>query len=305
MLQIPGLRIGFNIVIALIIGAAIWKSSQHHQAGSHQSADIADNLANAEGIDSLVELDVRIDGARRTAVISGKVDTETERQAVTDIALETRGLKTVFNAVQVDAIREELLIDLRQLTEDDPTVGDFNYRIHADGHTVTLDGWVEEDYPNRIGQLAQLVKDVPGVRKLHDNMRLGRPDEDINKIQELIFDILRLGNIYFDYNKATIRPESRESLAKIAGVLQEYGNVRLSVEGHTDSIASEKYNQQLSQARAQSVRDALIELGVDEGRIDGVGYGETRPIAPNDTPEGRAENRRIEFKILRPDGTSE
>ena len=64
------------------------------------------------------------------------------------------------------------------------------------------------------------------------------------------FDILRLGNIYFDYNKATIRPESRDSLSKIAGVLEEYPNVRVRVEGHTDSIASERYNQQLSDARA-------------------------------------------------------
>ncbi len=300
-----GLRQGINILIFLLLGWAILESAKHHQAGAHQAEQIETNLMKADGLDSLTDLEIKVDGERRTALISGKVDTEAERQQLTDVALRTRGLLTVFSEVKVDAIAEELLIDLRQLTEDDPTVGDFNYRIHADGHTVTLEGWVEEDHPERVAQLAQLVQHVPGVRTLQDNMRVGRPDEDINKIQELIFDILRLGNIYFDYNKATIRPESRESLAKIAGVLQEYAEVRLRVEGHTDSIASEGYNQRLSQARADSVRNALIELGVDDGRIDGIGYGEVRPVAPNDTPEGRAENRRIEFKILRTDDVSE
>jgi outer membrane protein OmpA-like peptidoglycan-associated protein len=299
------IRKGINFFLVLVFGYLIVDQAKDHQAGARQAGQIKADVETTEGLETLTDLEVKIDGERRTALISGKVDTEAERRKLTEVALQTRGLKTVFSEVQVDAIREDLLIDLRQLTEDDPTIGDFNYRIHPDGHTVTLEGWVEESHPDRIAQLAQLVEHVPGVRALQDNMRVGRPDEDINKIQELIFDILRLGNIYFDYNKATIRPESRESLAKIAGVLQEYANVRLRVEGHTDSIASEQYNQQLSQDRADSVRNTLIELGVDETRIDGIGYGEVRPIAPNDTPEGRAENRRIEFKILRPDADAE
>jgi outer membrane protein OmpA-like peptidoglycan-associated protein len=296
-----GLRQGINIILFLVVAWAIVEAAKHHQAGAHQADSIRADLEAAKGLETLTDLEVQVDGPRRTALLRGKVDSAAERERVTEVALGTRGLLTVFNSVEVDAIREELLIDLRKLTEDDPTVGEFNYRIHPDGHTVTLEGWVQEDQPQRIGQITQLVRDVPGVRRIQDNMGVGRPDEDISRIQELIFDILRLGNIYFDYNKATIRPESRDSLSKIAGVLEEYPNVRVRVEGHTDSIASEAYNQRLSEARAASVQSALVELGVDPTRIDTVGHGETRPVAPNDSPEGRAENRRIEFTILRPD----
>jgi OOP family OmpA-OmpF porin len=109
-----------------------------------------------------------------------------------------------------------------------------------------------------------------------------------------------MNNIYFDYNKATVRAESRPALQRIAGVLQEYPDVRVRIEGHTDSIASEKYNQALSERRAAAVRAALVEYGVADTRIDSVGYGELRPIAPNATPEGRADNRRIEFNVLNP-----
>lgn len=295
-----GLRQGVNIFLVAATAVACVVAARHYQAGPRQAKDIRDNLETAEGLDSLTDLDVRIDGRSRTAVISGKVDTKPEQVRAAEAALKTRGLLTVFNQITVDAIIEELLIDLRKLAEDDPTIGDFNYRIHPDNHTVTIEGWVHEDQPHRIDQLASLARNVPGVRKLQNNMRVGRPDEDISKIQELIFDILRLGNNYFDYNKSTIRPESRESLSKIAGVLKEYPKVRVQVEGHTDSIASEQYNQALSERRANAVRDTLIEFGVAPERIEAVGYGESRPVAPNDTPEGRADNRRTEFTILKP-----
>lgn len=299
------LRHGFNALAILIAFAAIWVTGREHQAGSKQAASIRENVASTPGVDTLTDFSVSIDGTRRTAVLRGKVDTNQERWKVTESALRTRGLLTVFNEVEVDAIIEELLIDLRELAEDDPTIGDFNYRIHADNHTVSIDGWVQEDQPQRIDQLAKLVADVPGIRTLQNNMRVGRPDDDLSRVQELIFNILRLGNIYFDYNKATIRPESRDSVEKIAGVLQEYPKVNVRVEGHTDSIASEAYNQRLSEARADSVKNALVELGVGASRIESVGLGELHPVAPNDTPEGRADNRRIEFKVLKPAGAGE
>jgi VWFA-related protein len=111
-------------------------------------------------------------------------------------------------------------------------------------------------------------------------------------------DIFDPGPIFFDYDKATIRPESQAALDAIASVMKEQQRLRIEVRGHTDSKGTEEYNQKLSEARANAVRDALIALGVPEGRVRARGFGLSQPIAPNDTDEGRARNRRTEFIVL-------
>ena len=104
-------------------------------------------------------------------------------------------------------------------------------------------------------------------------------------------------NVLFDFDKATIRPEFRDDINSLAEFMKTYPSTTTTVAGHTDSIGTEEYNQQLSQERAASVRQALIEQGIDGSRLEAVGYGESRPIAPNDTDEGRQLNRRVEADI--------
>jgi outer membrane protein OmpA-like peptidoglycan-associated protein len=101
--------------------------------------------------------------------------------------------------------------------------------------------------------------------------------------------------ILFDTGKATIKPASEEVLGNIADILDDYPNVMFRIEGHTDSTGSEKTNQRLSQERAQSVMNYLIEKGIPSERMTAVGYGEDRPIADNNTREGRRTNRRVEI----------
>jgi outer membrane protein OmpA-like peptidoglycan-associated protein len=81
----------------------------------------------------------------------------------------------------------------------------------------------------------------------------------------------------------------------IVGMLKQDATLKLSVEGHTDSDGDDKANQKLSEERAAAVKDALVKLGVEAGRLQVKGFGETMPIAPNTTPEGKANNRRVEF----------
>ncbi|GAB4398049.1 MAG: hypothetical protein OHK0053_15850 [Microscillaceae bacterium] len=102
----------------------------------------------------------------------------------------------------------------------------------------------------------------------------------------------------FDYNSATLKKISLAALEKLLAFLQTNPNIKGEIEGHTDNIGTEERNQSLSEERARSVYQYLIDNGIAEDRISFVGYGESRPIATNDTAHGRSLNRRTEFKIL-------
>jgi photosystem I P700 chlorophyll a apoprotein A2 len=110
------------------------------------------------------------------------------------------------------------------------------------------------------------------------------------------------GDVLFDFDKATIRPDAEATLAKINQLLSYYQNTPILIEGHTDSKGSDSYNQRLSEARSQSVRDYMVNrFKVVATRIQAKGLGETRPVAPNtnsngsDNPAGRQRNRRVEI----------
>ncbi|MEM6733582.1 MAG: OmpA family protein, partial [Myxococcota bacterium] len=111
--------------------------------------------------------------------------------------------------------------------------------------------------------------------------------------------------IKFTSGKATIRGRiSFEILDQVAGVMASNPDIKVVIEGHTDSRGKADYNLQLSDDRAKSVRDALVERGVDGSRMEAVGYGESKPIASNRTRKGRAANRRVEFNIVQSDAAA-
>jgi len=101
--------------------------------------------------------------------------------------------------------------------------------------------------------------------------------------------------ILFDTNQATIKPESMGVLNKVAKMMKEHQDLNFSIEGHTDSDGADDYNLQLSAQRADAVKRALISLGIDSRRFKTTGKGESVPVAENTTPEGKANNRRVEF----------
>lgn len=110
--------------------------------------------------------------------------------------------------------------------------------------------------------------------------------------------VIRLRGVNFDFDRAEIRPASRPILDQAAQRLNQCPGERLQVEGHTDSIGADAYNQGLSERRARAVRDYLVSRGVSGSRITAAGFGESRPIASNDTAEGRFLNRRVEVRFL-------
>ncbi|MBN2717443.1 MAG: OmpA family protein [Deltaproteobacteria bacterium] len=105
--------------------------------------------------------------------------------------------------------------------------------------------------------------------------------------------------VMFEYNKADIQEVSNDLLNDVATVLKQNPNIKkIRIEGHTDSDGTEDYNKNLSQSRADAVMQFLTDAGVDASRMEAVGYGEEKPIANNDTAEGKEKNRRVEFNIL-------
>ena len=109
--------------------------------------------------------------------------------------------------------------------------------------------------------------------------------------------IVSLADILFDFNKATLRRDVEFNLVKIATILNQFGEMNVLVEGHTDAIGTDEYNLALSQKRAQAVSDFLASQGVAAKRLSWEGYGKTRPVADNDTDEGRQKNRRVDLVI--------
>ena len=105
------------------------------------------------------------------------------------------------------------------------------------------------------------------------------------------------GDVTFDTNSATVRPGLYSEINRVAGVLNHYPQTLIRVEGHTDSVGSDDYNMKLSQRRANTVKLLLTQRGVAPGRIETIGYGETMPVATNNTEVGRQMNRRVEIKI--------
>jgi outer membrane protein OmpA-like peptidoglycan-associated protein len=109
--------------------------------------------------------------------------------------------------------------------------------------------------------------------------------------------IVNMSDVLFDFNKYSLKSEAREKLAKVSGILLSYPGLKLQVEGYTDNIGSDEYNQKLSEQRAGSVRDYLVSQEVANANVSASGYGKSDPVADNSTNEGRAQNRRVELVV--------
>ena len=137
-----------------------------------------------------------------------------------------------------------------------------------------------EQLNNALSQLRNLVTEITNLRETSRGI------------------VISLSDILFDVNRATLKPGAEANVRRIAAILQQYPDRQIAVEGHTDATGSDAYNQTLSEDRAASVRASLIAGGVPESQITSRGFGKTQPVATNDTPAGRQQNRRVEIIVL-------
>jgi outer membrane protein OmpA-like peptidoglycan-associated protein len=186
-----------------------------------------------------------------------------------------------------DAVRGEVMVNVRIMAD-----GDY-MKMYLDDHRVAnapnavfprtdriylTAGWAYDEMPIMIGT----VRIAAGGLELYDRLdRDGR---------------VATHGILFATDSDVIRPESTPTLTEIGGMLERYPDLRLTIEGHTDSQGDEAHNQDLSNRRAQAVKAYLVESHkVDAGRLATAGLGEGQPVADNGTSEGRAQNRRVEL----------
>ena len=153
-------------------------------------------------------------------------------------------------------------------------------------------------------------EDARAAREESERIRAER-ERELNRLHEVLSGIvetrrtalgvvMNLGSdaVEFDFDKATLRPENRELLSRIAGVLLTSTGYRVQIHGHTDDIGSSEYNQRLSERRAKAVQDYLVDAGIDPGIVSTKGHGKANPLLPGTTPKARAKNRRVEIGII-------
>ncbi len=181
-----------------------------------------------------------------------------------------------------------------QWTEDGPQIGSAVMVLTSDGNY--LNGlWYEN---GRYQGLWSGTRVTDGrMPKCQEALASGAKDA-IGKSLDEVGRVILYG-IYFDYDKATIRPDSEETLNRVLKAIEARPNVKLVIEGHTDAQGSDAYNQMLSDKRARSVMNWLVSHGIASEQLSAKGFGESRPVADNSKPDGRALNRRVEIALDR------
>lgn len=192
----------------------------------------------------------------------------------------------------------------------EPIEADIVYEILASGKNVgtARSTPVTGDYKIILpaGENYGFLASAPGFVSVSDNIDLTSITE-YTEIERNLYLVpieqgqkLALNNIFFDYNKASLRKESQSELNRVAAIMEKQRSMTIEIGGHTDDRGSDEYNERLSGARAKSVMDYIVSRGVDASRLRFKGYGEQQPVESNETEEGRQKNRRVEITILTP-----
>jgi outer membrane protein OmpA-like peptidoglycan-associated protein len=237
------------------------RAETERRAGSHRE-DVAKDRANAE-------LQGRMNAEAATA------DAVRQRNEADRKKLDAQAAAQQAAGAQADAEKERN--DARQKQKAAEMDSDLNRAAAA-----SSDAQLQQAVRDREELRARLLQQFNLILETRDTAR-GL--------------VVNMSDVLFDSGKFTLRPLAREKLAKISGIVLAYPSLLLAVEGNTDSVGTEAFNQDLSEKRAEGVRSYLTQQGVPETSTTSTGFGKTRPIASNDTSEGRQQNRRVELIV--------
>ncbi len=281
-----------------------------------QTAEDARAIAVKRQDDDLLALERQATADRQASAENGRTAAELETTRVTREAAEAR-LRADNDAARLKSANDAQSADARAEAE----------RLRRDNDVQRIAALTEADRLKRDNdaQRASALSEADRL-KLESDAKLAAAQTDLDRAARdraqaetdkaelrakllLQFNailqtrdtarglIVNLSDVLFDTAKFSLRPEAREKLAKVAGIVSGHPGLRLDVEGHTDNVGGDDYNQTLSEQRGSSVRDYLTQQGMAQGAVSTRGFGKTQPIATNDTAAGRQQNRRVELVI--------
>jgi outer membrane protein OmpA-like peptidoglycan-associated protein len=234
----------------------------------------------------------RLEAERAKAeALAAKIEAEKAEKAAADERARREQASREAEAVRVRAEAERLAAER---TKADAKLREEAARAETErARAETERAKAETERAKQAAEEAKRERDA-ALQKLYVSL-----SEILDTKRETRGFIVNLGDVLFDTGKATLKPSASEKLSKLAGILLAYpGSLALEIEGHTDSVGSDELNNKLSQNRAESVRDYLVQSGVKTERVKATrGFGKTKPIATNDTAAGRQMNRRVEVVI--------
>jgi len=219
--------------------------------------------------EKVVAQTVKIDEAKLTLLKGIVIDEKTRQPVLATIDLIDNTTNQILATFESNASTGRYLVSL-------PSGKNYGLAVKATGYLFHSENF---DLPDT-AQYQEIEKEI-ALKKMEVGSKI----------------VLR--NVFFDFNKSTLRPESNAELQNLLTLMTENPNLKIEISGHTDNVGSAAYNKKLSESRAQAVVNFLLGKGVDKSRLTFAGYGFDQPIAPNDTEEGRQLNRRTEFKVVK------
>lgn len=212
--------------------------------------------------------------------------------------IETRGSrwKKISGVFQADTDKRYLLIG--NFYSDDQTEM-VKYPDGQRGSYYYIDDILVRDARDGERLSAPPKECIPPAPKKKIVEKASTIETPVSAFELEVGDVLELRNIFFEFDKAELLPESKDELEMLVHLLYDHPHMEVEISGHTDNVGSAEYNQKLSEARAKSVVDYLIEQKTDRDRVVYKGHGMAQPMASNDTEEGRQQNRRVEFKVMK------
>jgi outer membrane protein OmpA-like peptidoglycan-associated protein/tetratricopeptide (TPR) repeat protein len=280
---LPGFG-GFDLFVTRLNEDGSWSIPQNLGYPINTSRDEVNIFVNARGTQGYINSQ-RDDGFGKNDIYVFDLHPEIRPNLATYVKGRVYDAKTLQNVVA-----EILFIDLQtgdtvRKSDNDPANGLYLVTLPSNKNYAAI---VKKKNYLFFSQNFNLFN-----LKDNDFFVLDIPLQPIEKEASVI-----LQNVFFDFDKSTLKPESFVELQQLVKLLKENPNLKVEISGHTDNVGNDDYNLKLSQARADEVKNYLVKQGIDENRIIAKGYGKNRPIADNNTEEGKAKNRRTEFKII-------